>query len=78
MTSPKCENCFHFECAKYRDEASQIGFARCRKASEALPYCTTQRLHLARTPSDYDADPDLYNCGTEGTWFEPLLEVANV
>ena len=78
MSNPKCENCFHFQYANWRDEVSQIHFARCAKGSVYLPYVTSQRLHPARTAADEYADPDLYNCGIEGTWFEPLLEVANV
>lgn len=78
MSVPKCENCFHFQHANWRNRDDQVQFARCAKGNVYLLYATSQRLHPARSVNDGFADPDLYNCGTEGTWFEPLLEVANV
>ena len=77
--TPNCKDCFHYQPATEHDrEEDHHTFAKCRKGSQFMPYAHTHRMHPARTAEYVFSDPDLFNCGTEGTWFEPILDVPRM
>ena len=70
-TAPNCKDCLHYQPKEkwYYTEDQSHEFAGCSKSKT---YASSERL-LPHYESEFF---DFANCGTEGTWFEPILEVG--